>query len=192
MGALNLHQLTGIIAINMKKIFRSIIRSLLAGFLAILGISCGKNEEELLVMYGTPNANIEVKARIVDQKGRPVKGAKLYVRYSKPGSYMGQFNPGYISSVWNPSDHSISLSDDSGGLKGMSSSYSVPRDKCTYLVFHKSMNGGSDGLSDKYENDSILVSPKKIESGDGGWYLGKYLLEGTLTLKEKSTDTSDE
>lgn len=175
----------------MKKIFRSLIKSLLAGFLAILGISCGKHDEGLLVMYGTPNANIEVKARIVDQNGHPVKGAKLYVRYSEPGYYMGQFNPGSTSSVWNPSDHSISLSDDSGGLKGASSSSFVPKDKKTYLVFHKSMNGGSDGLSDKYENDSILVSPKKIEGGDGGWYLGKYLLEGTLTLKEKSSDTSD-
>ena len=128
---------------------------------------------------------------MVDQKGRPVQGAKLYVRYSEPGTYMGQFNPGLIDYVWNSADHSYSLSDDSGGLKGISSSYSVPSDKCTYLVFHKSMNGGNDGLSDKYENDSILVSPKKIEGGDGGWYLGKYLLEGTLTLKEKSTNTSD-
>ena len=51
----------------MAKKARSLFKFLLAGLISLIGFtSCSKDEESLLIMYGTPNGSLDIKAKIYE------------------------------------------------------------------------------------------------------------------------------
>ena len=61
---------------------RQIIPKLCAASLALLGFSCGSvddNDDEILLMYGSPYGTYEIKGSVTTEDGKPVKGAVVRV-----------------------------------------------------------------------------------------------------------------
>ena len=51
----------------------------LLSILGFVGVSCEEQEQEQVCMYGVPMATYEVKARVVDPEGNPIKGIEVVV-----------------------------------------------------------------------------------------------------------------
>ena len=155
----------------------SLYKYLVAGFLALLGFaSCSKNKE-VLVMYGTPYGNLEIKAKLVDPDGKPLSGTKIRVRLEARGWHDGgtSYNP---TGAWFPLDKE---SDASGNIDTLiKDAFWAPREKETFLIYRVEDNPSHEG---RFINDSIRVTPVLTDK-KGDWYWGTYRLEGTLKLRK--------
>ena len=166
----------------MAKKARSLFKFLLAGLISLIGFtSCSKDEESLLVMYGTPNGSLDIKAKIVGNNDSPLNDAKIRVRLEAQGTHY-TYNP--YSAYVSPGFSFLlnKKSDVAGNIDTVLTSFAVePNVKETYLVYYAKDNPSHEG---KFLDDSIRITPVKLEDAEG-WNWGKYKLEGTLKLKEK-------
>lgn len=64
--------------------FRRIFIALLGSIITMLGFnSClesGDDDDDMLLMYGSPTSKFELKGKVTDQDGTPVKGALITIK----------------------------------------------------------------------------------------------------------------
>lgn len=134
--------------------------------LALLGFGCsddnGGGEPD---MYGTPTAKFEVKGKVTDANGNGVRNAE--VRITEKGRPSGVFS---ILKV---------KSDESGSYNLSGTIVGSPNEELKVVCIPADEN---------LKADSTGVSLKKVENGDGAWYLGKGTATVDFRLKKKEAE----
>ncbi len=123
--------------------------------------------------YGVPHVSFSLKARVVDEAGKPIQGIEVRTEDGGRFEYKTGFSDyqGYIDAYggfWPGTEHG----------------------KVQFIDIDGEANGG--------EFETLTVDIEKAtqtEEGSGSWYHGTYTADlGTVTmkLKEKSEETPDE
>ena len=138
------------------------MKRLLYILLGLLGFtSC---EHFGAVDYGVPHVSFEVKARVVDEAGKPIQGIEVRTEDGGQFEYNTGFSDyqGYINAVggfWTGTEH--------GNVQ--------------FIDIDGEANGG--------EFETLTVELKNVtqtEEGSGSWYDGAYTADlGTVTMKQK-------
>ena len=142
------------------------MKKLLYMLLALLGISATGC---MRVEYGTPHVNFNLKARVVDEAGKPIQGIEVRTE-DGPFEYKTGFSDyqGYI--------------DAYGGFWP-----GTERGTVQFVDIDGEANGG------EFETLTLqLENVTQNEEGSGSWYDGAYSVDmGTVTmkLKEQSEET---
>lgn len=136
------------------------MKKLFLFFLGILGITCSACVYE---KYGCPYAEFEVKGKVTDQTGQPLKDIHVVVnRYdtTKTDS-LGQY---------------YKETQLMGAVTGMVPIEAVDMDG--------EANGGTFAPTTVYVN----LTKKDFKDGDGDWYEGKATKEVNFKLEKKETE----
>ena len=136
------------------------MKKLFLFFLGILGITCSAC---VYTKYGCPYAEFEVKGKVTDQAGQPLKDIRVVVnRYdtTKTDS-LGQY---------------YKETQLMGAVTGMVPIEAVDMDG--------EANGGTFAPTTVYVN----LTKKDFKDGDGDWYEGKAMKEVNFKLEKKETE----
>ena len=121
-------------------------------------------------MYGTPTADYEIKGKVLDADGDPVKGIKVNVQDDWHSAFTSQ---GTECQSLDNGDYSVRIK-------------TFPTDKLHLIV--QDIDGAENG--GEFEEKTVELDFSKIEyTGDkGAWYKGKKSLEQNIVLEEKVSD----
>ena len=151
------------------------MKKLLYFLLALLGISA-TGCDFMRVEYGSPHVHFNLKARVVDEAGKPIEGIEARVKvgwgdYHTPfnnrtgvTNYLGEIDA-HTSSMFSM-DHTIIFLDPDGEA-----------------------NGG------KFESKTVDISEHIVQTdeGDGNWDNGSYVAEiGDVVMKLEPEAPEDE
>ena len=143
----------------MRNLFIRFCRFALGIIAAMIGVSCG----EIIIKceYGTPHADFEIKGRVTDVSGTPIKGIAVTVDETYPAD-----------SAFTAADGTYVLS---GGM--------FPQETLTIAFddIDGELNGG------KFSKEILEVGLKKLSEGSGNWDCGDYGAENAdmkLSLEE--------
>ena len=139
--------------------------------LALLGVgavSCDNDSwGDVVAEYGCPHMNFSLKARVIDEAGKPIEGIEVQTRNG--AFYMDNFsdaegNIDLTASMWPDTNIDVIFTDVDG-----------------------EENGG------EFETLELNISDKveKVKEGDGRWYNGEYaadLGDVTMTLKAENVE----
>lgn len=152
----------------MKKTKKKVMMlRLLSGALGLLGFTaCNNNEEEeVLLMYGSPYTKFQVKGTVTSEADEPLKGIQVIVR-----------------TLWNndPIIADTLYTDEKGEFQTQElGTGGIGKQKVYFNDIDGEENGGA------FKSDSIALKNmdmKKIEEGDG-WYRGKYEITPKSPIK---------
>ena len=134
------------------------------GFSSMVG--CDGDINQHADMYGTPTADYEVKGKVLDADGDPIKGIKVILKHLSSLNIL----------------NSQSLADGSYTL----STKLMTTNKL--LLTAQDIDGAENG--GEFEEKTVELDFSKIEyTGDkGAWYSGKKSLEQNIVLEEKVSD----
>lgn len=139
--------------------------------LALLGfgtIACDNGSmEDVVAEYGCPHINFSLKARVVDEAGKPIEGIEVQTKDND--FYYGNFsdaegNIDLTTGIWPDTNIDLVFTDVDGAE-----------------------NGG------EFETLELNISDKveKVKEGDGSWYQGDFaadLGDVTMTLKAENVE----
>lgn len=158
--------------IKIRNRWLMLCNSVLSFVLTLFGLSSCDIESPdeygspVVMEYGSPYAVYEASGAVLDEEGKGVQGEEVILREIFTDDYEGR---------------DIVLSDttrtDENGKYKISIDYPPYRDIKSRIVAHDP-NG-------TYEDDSLDVTPEKIEDGKGTWYQGLYANKQNFTLKKK-------
>ena len=145
------------------------MKRLLYILLGLLGLtSC---DHFGMAEYGCPNVSFSLKARVVDEAGKPIQGIEVRTEDGDHFEYKTGFSDyqGYI--------------DAYGGFWP-----GTERGKVQFIDIDGEANGGEfETLTVQIENVT------QTQEGSGSWYDGAYTADlGTVTMKLKEKETTDE
>lgn len=120
-----------------------------------------------VVMYGSPLADYEVKGKVLDADGDPIKDIKVRLQDDRHYAYTSQDNE--CQSLDN-GDYAVRLN-------------SLPTDKL-YLVV-QDIDGAENGGEFEEKTVELDFSNIKYTGDDDAWYWGKKSLEQDVVLEEK-------
>ena len=152
---------------------RHFLKFFLAGLMALIGFS-SCSDDVLKAAYGSPNAHLKVNAKVVDEDGKPIKGARLNIRYNASPWSLSSYVY-YIVEQGGIAKNQIETNSEGLIPNGVADVFDKPDKDNTFIVFRSSLNPEIGG---KYESDSVKVVPVMLKEGDGGWNKGTYKLEG--------------
>jgi len=161
---------------NMSKTFIRILNWTLAVLLVLLGFSNCEPMDE----YGVPNADYNLKGKVVDKAdAKPIKGIRI-------GYYRGYNNPANLYRVSR--DPNLRFNADTTDIKGeynFTQNSAIPAildDETTVYVVD--INGNENGL---YRDTVINVNfENAVKSGKTkNWYVGKLTLNVDIELTKK-------
>ena len=134
--------------------------------LTMLGFSSIAGCEPAL-MYGTPSADYEIKGKVLDADGDPIKGIKVNVQNDWHSAFTSQ---GTECQSLDNGDYSVRIK-------------TFPTDKLHLIV--QDIDGAENG--GEFEEKTVELDFSKIEyTGDkDAWYSGKKSLEQNIVLEEK-------
>ena len=129
-------------------------------------VSCDGDINQHADMYGTPTADYEVKGKVLDADGDPIKGIKVILKH-----------PSSLNIL-----NSQSLAD---GSYTLSTKLMITN---KLLLTTQDIDGAENG--GEFEEKTVELDFSKIEyTGDkGAWYSGKKSLEQNIVLEEKVSD----
>ena len=138
------------------------------GFSSMVGCDGGINP--VPDMYGTPLADYEIKGKVLDADGDPIKGIKVEVQ-----TYVAGPEP-------IPIIRKFSLDD--GTYDASVQTFPVSKLRLVAQDIDGAENGG------EFEEKTVELDFSKIEyTGDkDAWYSGKKSLEQDVVLEEKVSD----
>ena len=151
------------------------MKRLLNILLALLGF--GSTGCEIVsigaAMYGTPNVEFHLSARVVDKDGNPIQGIEVR---AKDGQRF---------------EHNTGFSDYMGNIEASGQIWPGSQYAVTFHDIDGEYNGG------EFETLELNISDKveQTKRGEGEWNEGSYkaeLGEVTLTLKEQKTNNEGE
>lgn len=122
------------------------------------------------VMYGTPSADYEIKGKVLDADGDPIKGIKVEVQ-----TYVVRPEPVTIQRKFSLDDETYDASVQT---------FPVSKLRLVAQDVDGAENGG------EFAERTIELDFSKVEAtGDkGAWYSGKFSLEQDIVLEEKVSD----
>ena len=138
--------------------------------LALLGVgavSCDNGWGDPVPEYGCPHMNFSLKARVVDEAGKPIEGIEVQTQ-----------NNAFYADNYSDAEGNIDLK------VGMWPDTNID------LVF-TDVDGAENG--GEFETLELNISDKveKVKEGDGSWYKGGYkadLGDVVMTVKEESDE----
>lgn len=143
----------------MKTKLQRLTHYLMAMLFGLLGFSaCSDDEEdEMLVMYGTPTADYIVKGTVTDEAGNPIMGINIYP-----------------SRTLTPAK-----TDAEGRFKTDTLSYDGPY---FFVDPDGDANGGRFETDTLYYND---FKSTKVGESKHAWHMGVFELEAEVKLKKE-------
>ena len=145
---------------------------LLLGLLGISATGC----DFMRVEYGVPHVHFNLKARVVDEAGKPIEGIEARV---KVGS--GDHN--------TPFDNRTGVTNYLGEIDAHTSSMFSMDHTIIFLDPDGEANGG------KFESKTVDISEHIVQTdeGDGNWDNGSYVAEiGDVVMKLEPEAPEDE
>lgn len=144
------------------------MKKIITKSLSILGFTIPMFGCDAPVMYGTPWADYEVKGKVLDADGDPIKGIKVSL-------IEDQYNSQSTQSLENGT-FKVSLG-------------TIPFDKLKLTA--QDIDGAENG--GEFEEKTVELDFSKIEyTGDkDAWYWGKKSLEQDIVLEEKSDEAQE-
>ena len=138
------------------------------GFSSMVGC-----ERDIPVMYGTPSADYEIKGKVLDTDGDPIKGIKVNVQNDWHSAFTSQ---GTECQSLDNGDYSVRIK-------------TFPTDKLHLIV--QDIDGVENG--GEFEEKTVELDFSKIEyTGESdGWYHGKKSLEQDIVLEEKTNNEQE-
>lgn len=149
----------------MKKIITKSL-SILGFTIPIFG--CGG-----LDMYGTPSATYEVKGKVCDTDGNPIKGIKIALQDDATDP--------------NPYEIAESQSLENGDYTIRNTTF--PRSKLYLSV--EDIDGTANGGEFEEKTVELDFSKIKYTGESDGWYHGKKSLEQDIVLEEKTNNEQE-
>lgn len=130
-------------------------------------VSCDGDIKQHADMYGTPSADYEIKGKVLDADGDPIKGIKITMKRDDN-------NP-------IPFDMAQGFSLDNGEYKLQTKTFPLEE----FILTAEDIDGAENG--GEFEEKTVELDFSKIEyTGDkGAWYKGKKSLEQDIVLEEK-------
>ena len=144
------------------------MKKIITKSLSILGFTIPMFGCDAPEMYGTPWADYEVKGKVLDADGDPIKGIKVSL-------IEDQYNSQSTQSLENGT-FKVSLG-------------TIPFDKLKLTA--QDIDGAENG--GEFEEKTVELDFSKIEyTGDkDAWYSGKKSLEQDIVLEEKSDEAQE-
>lgn len=144
------------------------MKRLIYFLLTLLGfgaISC--EEEQAMIEYGCPNMTFSLKARVVDEAGKPIEGIEVQTKNN--AFYMGNY------------------SDAEGNIDLQVNMWPDTNIDLVFTDVDGKENGG------EFETLELNIADKveQVKEGSGSWYEGSYkadLSDVVMTLKEESDE----
>ena len=156
------------------------MKKLLYFLLALLGISATGC---MRVEYGSPHVNFNLKARVVDEAGKPIEGIEARVKNGH-------------NNYDTPFENRTGVTNYLGEIDAHTSDMHSMGHTIIFLDPDGEANGG------KFESKTVDISDHivQIDEGDGNWYNGGYKAEigdVVMTLEpesaeEENTNTEEE
>ena len=145
---------------------------LLLGLLGISATGC----DFMRVEYGSPHVHFNLKARVVDEAGKPIEGIEARVKES-----WGEYNV--------PFDNRTGVTNYLGEIDAHTSSMFSMDHTIIFLDPDGEANGG------KFESKTVDISDHIVQTdeGDGNWDNGSYVAEiGDVVMKLEPETSEDE
>ena len=141
--------------------------------LALLGVgagACDNGWDDVVAEYGCPHMNFSLKARVIDEAGKPIEGIEVQTRNG--AFYMDNF------------------SDAEGNIDLTASMWPNTNIDVIFTDVDSEENGG------EFETLELNIADKveQVGEGSGSWYEGAYKAElgdVTMTLKAKSEEKQE-
>lgn len=141
--------------------------------LALLGVgavSCDNGWGDVVAEYGCPHMNFSLKARVVDEAGKPIEGIEVQTKdnaFYADNYSDAEGNIDLTASMWPNTNIDVIFTDVDG-----------------------EENGG------EFETLELNIADKveQVAEGSGSWYEGAYKAElgdVTMTLKAKSEEKQE-
>lgn len=154
------------------------MKRLIYFLMALLGFGSVGCESGAMVEYGVPTVTYEVKARVVDSEGNPIKGIEVII------SQKEDFNPkwGRVFETTTQEDGTLANSRTHGMMGGFK-----------LYIRLTDVDGEENGGEFEELVQSINVNHlNKIEEGEG-WYAGCYEVRfGDIVLEPKGANEDEE
>lgn len=147
--------------------FRSVISRLCALVFPFFGVAVSCNPGSRVCEYGVPNADFEIKGKVVDADNNSIKGIKV--------SAEDNFGTDGMSSTFT---------DESGRFDISFNNF--PSE--TVVIEFSDVDGVENG---EFISKTETVSVTKVEDSDESWYDGRYAAENVVVVMEKA-QSSDE
>jgi putative lipoprotein (rSAM/lipoprotein system) len=143
------------------------MKKIITKSLSIIGFTIPMFGCDAPVMYGTPSADYEIKGKVLDADGDPIKGIKVEVQ-----TYVAGPEP-------IPIIRKFSLDD--GTYDASVQTFPVSKLRLVAQDVDGAENGG------EFVERTIELDFSKVEAtGDkGAWYSGKFSIEQNIVLEEK-------
>lgn len=144
------------------------MKKIITKSLSILGFTIPMIGCDAPEMYGTPWADYEVKGKVLDADGDPIKGIKVSL-------IEDQYNSQSTQSLENGT-FKVSLG-------------TIPFDKLKLTA--QDIDGAENG--GEFEEKTVELDFSKVEAtGDkGAWYSGKFSIEQNIVLEEKTNNEQE-
>lgn len=138
---------------------------------ALLGFGFASCEEIGKAEYGVPHVSFKLKARVVDEAGKPIQGIEVRTEDDERFEY----NTGI-------SDYQGNIDAYGGFWPG------AERGQVQFIDIDGEANGG------EYETQFVkLTNVEELEAGDGNWNHGAYRVDvGTVVMKLKEVTEEEE
>ena len=144
----------------MRRLFYLLLGAL--GFTA-----CNDNSNGMMCEYGTPTVSFNVKGRVTDADGKPIKG--IVVSSTEVNSFSEN---GGLEAVTGEDGRFTTQKVKAIGIHG----------KLLFTDIDGAENGG------EFETQTVelhTLPETKIAEGDGGWDVGEYEVTANVKLKAK-------
>ena len=163
----------------MDKCHKHIFKVIGVFLLGILGFpSCSKEEPDhlksqfdnpgtIMTAYGVPTAKYKVSGKVFTSSGKPIAGIKVDVSFSRDWLY--DFD-GKSTTIHTTADGSFSAEFRN-----------YPRDNVT--ISFTDVDGEKN--QGEFQPQSITVSTKQVEKGDGAWFIGTFSVSTTVRMDKK-------
>ena len=154
------------------------MKRLIYFLMALLGFGSAACESEAMEEYGVPSVTYEVKARVVDSEGNPIKGIEVII------SQKEDFNPN-----WERVFETTTLED---GTLAESRTPSFTGGNKLYIKLTDVDGEANGGDFEELVHSAPVYRLNKIEEGEG-WYAGCYEVKfGDIVLEPKGANEDEE
>ena len=151
------------------------MKKLLYMLLALLGISA-TGCDFMRVEYGVPHVHFNLKARVVDEAGKPIEGIEARVKQG-----WGDYNM--------PFENRTGISNYLGEIDA----HTANAHSMEHIIVFVDPDGEANG--GKFETKTVDISEHIVQTdeGDGSWDNGSYVAEiGDVVMKLEPEASEDE
>ena len=142
---------------------------------ALLGITsgCKGGGDDIVCMYGVPTVSYELKGKVTDEAGKPVKGIRvIYNPYADKDINEVKY---YLDTLYT---------DASGKFSSDRLKYSWPEIPAHELIV-SDVDGATNGEYKDEKVPATRIKSSHSKQGSNGWYQGTFTLSSDVVVKKK-------